>query len=140
MTMALFTARDRIAIAVICALILAGWGVRLMLDRDRSGDIHLIRGAVSVPSAAVGKPDSFLPVPAAPALSTAPAAIDINRAAAAELENLPGIGPVKAAAIIEHRTRNGPFRTPADIVKVTGIGPKTYERIALLITGGGGVK
>ena len=138
--MALFTARDRIAIAVICTLILAGWGVRLMLDRDRSGDIRLIRGAVPVPPAAVGKPDSVLPVPAAPALSTAPAAIDINRAAAAELENLPGIGPVKAAAIIEHRTRNGPFRTPADIVKVTGIGPKTYERIAPLITAGGGVK
>ena len=59
--------------------------------------------------------------------------IDLNRASAAELEKLPGIGPSKAKAIVEHRTNAGPFRSPEDIMKVKGIGPKTYESIKDLI-------
>jgi competence protein ComEA len=53
--------------------------------------------------------------------------IDINTAPAEELMELKGIGPQKAARIIEFRETNGPFQTPDDFVKVPGIGPKTFE-------------
>ncbi len=59
--------------------------------------------------------------------ATADRRININTASQQELETLPGIGPVKAAAIVSYRTGNGPFRRPEDIMKVSGIATKTYE-------------
>ena len=53
--------------------------------------------------------------------------ININTASQEELETLPGIGPSKAAAIIEYRSTHGPFNTIEDILEVTGIGEKTLE-------------
>lgn len=60
------------------------------------------------------------------------ARIDINRATADQLQTLPGIGPVYAAAIVEHR-RTNPFKTPEDLLEVSGIGPKRLEAIRKLI-------
>jgi competence protein ComEA len=60
--------------------------------------------------------------------------IDLNRASAAELETLPGIGPAKASAIVSHRDEHGPFRTPGDLRAVPGIGEKTFQRLADLVT------
>ena len=56
--------------------------------------------------------------------------IDINTASARELESLPGIGEVKARAIISFREANGPFSSAADLLEVRGIGPATFETIA----------
>ena len=53
--------------------------------------------------------------------------IDINTASAEELAHLKGIGQKKAAAIVEFRETNGSFLLPEDLVKVPGIGPKTFE-------------
>jgi len=53
--------------------------------------------------------------------------ININKASAEELVQLKRIGPKYAARIVEYREKNGLFKTPEDIVKVSGIGPKTYE-------------
>lgn len=60
----------------------------------------------------------------------ATAVLDLNRAAAAELEQLPGVGPVTAAAIVAWRTQHGRFSTVVELQQVDGIGPKTYARIA----------
>ena len=60
--------------------------------------------------------------------------IDLNSAGAAELETLPGIGPVTAAAIIGHREQQGPFPSVESLLEVAGIGPVKLGRIAHLVT------
>ena len=55
--------------------------------------------------------------------------VDINTADAAGLETLPGIGPSLAAAIVEHRRRNGPFTSVDELIEVSGIGPVKLEQI-----------
>lgn len=62
--------------------------------------------------------------------------VDINTADAAALEQIKGIGPAKAQAIIDYRTQNGPFANTADLVKVPGIGAKTVEQIGDQVTVG----
>jgi competence protein ComEA len=62
--------------------------------------------------------------------------ININTASQAELESLPGIGPVLAKRIIEYRQVHGPFAEIQDIERVSGIGPATYQKIKELITVG----
>ncbi len=55
--------------------------------------------------------------------------VDINRANRKEIEALPGIGPVLADEIIYHRDQSGPYKKPADLLVVRGIGPKKLSRI-----------
>jgi len=55
--------------------------------------------------------------------------VDINTADAAVLESaLIGIGPAKAAAIVEYRKANGPFKSPEELAMVKGVGLKTVEQ------------
>lgn len=63
--------------------------------------------------------------------------IDINSAGVEELMELPGIGEVKAAAIVADREENGPFGRPEDLIRVKGIGEKTLAGFLDLITVGG---
>lgn len=65
------------------------------------------------------------------------AAVNINTATQAELETLDNIGPVKAQAIIDYRKKNGPFKSPADLEKVDGIGAATVEKLRGNITTSG---
>ena len=55
--------------------------------------------------------------------------IDLNVAGASELEELSGVGPAIAQRIIDHREKNGPFRSVDDLLEVSGIGPATLEKI-----------
>ncbi|PWV98409.1 comEA protein [Paenibacillus cellulosilyticus] len=55
--------------------------------------------------------------------------IDINHATAQQLDELPGIGPAKAAAIIADREANGLFRSVDDLDRVKGIGAKMIEKL-----------
>jgi competence protein ComEA len=60
--------------------------------------------------------------------------VNINNAGLAELDTIPGIGPVLAQRIIDYREQNGLFSSPEEIQNVSGIGPKTYEKMADYIT------
>ena len=56
--------------------------------------------------------------------------IDLNRATAAELMLLPGIGPRLAEGIVDDRAAHGPFRCLDDLTRVRWVGPVLVERIA----------
>lgn len=60
--------------------------------------------------------------------------ININTASIKELEELPGIGEVKAQAIIDYRQQNGLFTSLQDLMKVEGISQSLYEKLEGLIT------
>lgn len=56
-------------------------------------------------------------------------AVNINDADLAELDALPGVGPATAQAIIDDREANGPFTAPEDLMRVSGIGEKKFEKL-----------
>lgn len=92
--------------------------------------------APTVPAA--GRSDTPASVPSAsgtvsPA-QAASATIDLNSATAAEFDTLPGIGSGKAQAIVDYRTAAGGFKSTDELMKVKGIGAKTYEKLKLLVS------
>jgi competence protein ComEA len=77
----------------------------------------------------------LLAIVASLALSfSALAAVDLNTASQSELETIKGIGPAKARAIIDHRTKNGPFKSVNDLEKVNGFGKKTVDSVRPEVT------
>ena len=59
--------------------------------------------------------------------------LDLNTASASQLDQLPGIGPSRAAAIVEFRERNGPILFVDDLTAIDGIGPATVDRLRNLV-------
>jgi len=88
------------------------------------GEVPAAGGDV-IPGATAGEP----PAPGSGAVGS----VSINSAAQAELETLPGIGPVLAAAIVEWRTQNGGFTSVEQLQEVSGIGPVTFAELAPLV-------
>lgn len=89
----------------------------------RTGEVD----PAAVPSAAAP--------PVSPAGASAPAGpVDLNTATVADLEQLPGVGPSTAAAIVDDRTRNGPFASVDDLDRVSGIGPAKLAALRDLVT------
>jgi competence protein ComEA len=62
-----------------------------------------------------------------PALAQQQVKVNINKASVDELSTLKRIGPSYAQRIVDYRKQNGPFEKPEDIMKVRGIGIKTFE-------------
>lgn len=60
--------------------------------------------------------------------------VDLNRAESWLLQALPGIGEGKAQAIVDYRNENGPFKRIEDVLRVTGIGEGTFQKIRDYIT------
>ena len=65
--------------------------------------------------------------------SSAGGKVNLNRATAAELDALPGVGPSTAEKIVADREANGPFRTVEDLKRVSGIGDKKFADLADLV-------
>ena len=63
-------------------------------------------------------------------VNIAMAAVNINTADKKTLASLPGIGEVKAEAIIKYREAHGKFQSAKDLVKVKGIGEKTVKKLS----------
>lgn len=82
--------------------------------------------AVGMPGAVVG------PGPTGAAAVGGP--INLNSAGVADLDALPGIGPVLAQRIVDHRTQQGPFRSVDELDDVPGIGPAIAADLAELVT------
>lgn len=59
--------------------------------------------------------------------------IDLNRATATQLEELPGVGPVLAGRIVAHREEHGPFTEVGQLRDVSGIGERTFQSLADLV-------
>jgi len=60
--------------------------------------------------------------------------VNLNTASESELQTLTGVGPAKAAAIIEYRNTNGPFKEIEQLKEISGIGDKTFEKLKEEIT------
>jgi len=70
---------------------------------------------------------------AVPKKITADNPLDINRASIAQLDTLPGIGPVTAQRIIDYRTKVGRINTVDELKKISGLGGAKFEEIKNLL-------
>lgn len=71
-------------------------------------------------------------------INLAYAAVNINTATPAELDGVKGIGPSKAQAIVDYRSKNGPFKSLDDLKNVKGFGEKSIAKLKgeLSVSGG----
>ena len=88
--------------------------------------------AVGVPGAVTGQDGSGVAAPGAG--SPNGRRVDLNASTVADLDGLPGIGPVLAQRIVDHRTRHGPFRSVDELDDVPGIGPAIAAELAELVS------
>ncbi len=68
--------------------------------------------------------ESSAPTPAGP-----PPRLNLNSASVSELDRLPGIGPARAAAILQEREARGPFTSVEELSRVPGLGPSALARL-----------
>jgi competence protein ComEA len=73
--------------------------------------------------------DGMLRAGRAPAPPAESVLIDLNRAPVGELMALPGFGRARAAAVVLHRVRHGPFRSVEDLGRVDGIGAESLAAV-----------
>ena len=66
--------------------------------------------------------------------SPTPGLVNLNTADQVALETIPGVGPVTATAILQHRTEIGSYETLEQLMDVTGIGPATLEALRPYVT------
>lgn len=125
---------ERRALAIIAGLLVVAGGARWLerpqplLEDAPALDVAALEGA-----SRAGKPAADARGAAGAAGAGAAGPIDPNRATAAELDRLPGVGPSLAARIVEERERS-PFRTVGDLTRVRGIGPSLATTLAGRVT------
>ena len=66
------------------------------------------------------------------------AAVNLNTATASDLDGIKGIGPSKAKAIIDYRSKNGPFKSVEDLKNVKGFGEKSITKLKSELSVSGG--
>jgi len=87
---------------------------------------------VSIPSRVAGAAGAVAGT-AATGSDAAPVRVSLNAASVAELDVLPGVGPVTAQKIVDYRTAHGGFRTVDDLDAIPGIGPVRIDQLRDLV-------
>ncbi|MEU8073304.1 ComEA family DNA-binding protein [Micromonospora sp. NPDC049151] len=113
---------------------LPGVDTALLNPARKVTDGELILVGVTAPpgQAAPGPAAGGGGAPGGPAAPAGP--VNLNTATLAQLDALPGVGPVLAQRILDHRDRNGGFRSVSDLRQVDGIGDARYEQLKELVT------
>ena len=119
--------RSEWVLLAMTALFLAAMAVLAYLP-TRTEPATLVKTEISAPAE-----ELLIPAQGGEA-ADAVGLININTAGEDTLTHLPGIGPELARRIILWRSQHGPFDAPEDIMQVSGIGERTYEAMAGLIT------
>ncbi len=139
------TLGEQRTLLALVAVIALGLGYKAYQDRQAISSVYIEKNKEEwsappqtqtlLPSAERTSP---VPPPLKPTAPPAPAGkLDLNTATLAELDAmLPGIGPVKAKAILDYREKKGGFRSLEQLLDVHGIGPKTLDSIRPLATAG----
>jgi competence protein ComEA len=95
-------------------------------------DINLARVLVDGEQILVGTPLAAVAKKAAAKISTSNP-LDLNRATAAQLDTLPGIGPVTAQRILDYRSKVGRINSVDELKKISGLGGAKFEEIKNLL-------
>jgi competence ComEA-like helix-hairpin-helix protein len=111
---------------------------RIVADRESGGPFGSLGGFDRVPGVGAGllrevEPHvTFSGMARASVGATAPAEpklLSLNSATATELDHLPGIGPTRAAAIVQERERGGPYSSVDDLTRVPGVTPSMVRKL-----------
>lgn len=102
---------------------------RLNLAAPVADGEHVLVPSILAPGAPAA-PDAPLPASAGAQPGDL---VHLNTATVAELETLPGVGPVLAGRIVDHRERDGPFTVVEDLLDVSGIGEARLESLRDLV-------
>ena len=116
--------------AGLACLVAVGLVGERALARPDAGEIQLVPRRENLAPAPAGtvSPQPIPPFPERPPkLKEANFQVSLSTASEYELQQIPGIGPELARALIEHRKKYGPFRTEEDVIAVPGIGPVRWE-------------
>ena len=142
----MLTPAERRGAALVVVLLVLGTGwdlwraghprlVRLRLRADSALTSAEEGGAAEVPAGSVARGRSVAsPREVSQGTASRDAAasatpLNLNHANAAELDGLPGIGPVLARRILEHRREHGGFLAIEELLAVPGIGPRLFARL-----------
>lgn len=119
-----------------------------LTEKARPGELNLAQALADGQQVVIGGPqrptsevrgggDAGVDAPAAAAGSgggSPSGKLNLNTATAAQLDTLPGVGPVTAEKVVAWRAQHGKFTRIEELQEVPGIGPKTYEEIAPHVT------
>ncbi|WP_435796258.1 helix-hairpin-helix domain-containing protein [Micromonospora chersina] len=115
---------------------LPGVDVALLNPARKVTDGELILVGVSAPPGQAAPPGPATAGGGPTAGGAAPGGgpVNLNTATLAQLDALPGVGPVLAQRILDHREQHGGFRSVSDLRQVDGIGDARYEQLKDLVT------
>ncbi|CAN5171386.1 hypothetical protein BH23GEM2_BH23GEM2_03870 [soil metagenome] len=136
----MITQSERKALLFLAVVVALGTGVRVVRARAVEGPAEASRVALAaqlarVDSARKGRRGKAgRAAGKAAALQPGDPPIDLDQAAAAEIQRLPGIGKVVAERIVFNRDSFGTFGSLKDLQRVKGVGPKLAERIRPHVT------
>ena len=120
------SARARLALAALCALLALAAGIALLAANRRQEAFSTLVTPVPPPQ----NTPAQIHAPPRSGTGYRAGAVDVNTAREDELMTVSGIGPALAQAILTERDTNGIFYFPEDMLTVKGIGGKTLDKIA----------